>query len=150
MLRIICFFVFLLIAPALRAQELNNDPQGAVLCTWTKYVELISYGTVCGFDADTGLQPVLADAIARMDKFITENSGITQSQLNEKKNLVLIHQKEEAARATPNDLAKACSGLDSFIGGAYLKLKDTDPEQIRAGIARLLAVPRKPVMEPCS
>jgi hypothetical protein len=128
----------------------TSDPHGAVLCIWSIYVQLQDFGTICGFDPDTGLQPVLAESIIRMDKFITANSDITQQQLDDKKKALLTSDRDRASKSDQDELRKVCAGEgEGGVPAVYRKLAATDPEHIRWEITKLLEIPRKPVMEPC-
>jgi hypothetical protein len=127
-----------------------SDSHGAVLCIWSIYVQLKDFGTVCSLDPNSGLQPLLNESIARMDKFITDNSDITQKQLDDKKKELLASDQEKAAKSDKDELQKICTGDgQGGVPGAYKKLQATDPERIRQAITKLLEIPRKPVMDPC-
>jgi hypothetical protein len=130
--------------------ELRGDPRGAVLCIWTIYVDLKTIGRVCGFDQESEFEKVLAESIDRMDKFITANSTITQGELQRKKDQELSSMREQMEKVGPALSQAGCQGKIKSAGiEMYRVFEVQGAEKIRQDISELLAVPRKPVFNPC-
>ncbi len=115
--------------------QFENDPQGAVLCIWGLYLELTATVSVCKLPR-TATDDAMDAAIVSMDAFIKENSSLhpTTEMLEDFK-----------ARATAHVTASSRVCLNPDITA----FRAASPQDIREGTARLLAVPREPVMNPC-
>jgi hypothetical protein len=83
------------------------------------------------------------EAIAAIDEFILANSSLhpTRPVLEEFKRRAA--EQDLASVVGKQGLEKACSSRD------LERFRSIDPDQIRTGIKKLLAVPREPVMNPC-
>ena len=117
------------------------DPHGAVLCVWYIYLEIKAVGDRCFRDDASEFPKLLNEAIEQLDTFIVENAPIARPEL-------------EAAKAKYLGSRNPVCRPDSKNGQLqmYEHLRDSinrDVAGFRASLAKLLAVPRKPVMNPC-
>lgn len=130
------------------------DPHGGVLCIWQMYLAAAAVGEMCFPGEDAPPKDVLRESIGKMDAFIIANDPATAEQIAEAKSKIhemtglsrLIAEAREREPGTPICRSKALRGPVGFL---YERIRRQDPETMRAGIAQLLAVPRKPVLSPC-
>jgi hypothetical protein len=122
-------------------QFATDKGAGAVLCAWSVYLSVRRQTTACAFSR----QPVddtIEEAITAIDGFIIANSSLhpTREMLEDFKR-----------RAGEADLRYARQlGMQKYCANDLTQhLRSQTPDQIRASIKELLAVPREPVMNPC-
>lgn len=120
--------------------SVDNSGHGAVMCSWTIYVEMSAAMDVCP-DPDPRFKEELTSAIDRIDDFIVANSPlpVTKAAIEER-------QKAEMARTAKLGAARLCSGDFAQL---LAKLRATPREKFRHEVDDLLSVPRPPVMNPC-
>lgn len=120
------------------------DRDAAVLCLWKEYVNLHNAADYCFPDSERELREDFADAVERFKDFIVANSlaPVTRSELNA---FVEKRRREMIARMPkPAAGAQRCPRLDYFAD-----YQADGHEKRRADVAKILAVPRPPVMNPC-
>ena len=120
------------------------DSDTAVLCVWTIYVGLHVAADYCFPDSERDLKEDFAGAIERFKDFIVANSltPVTRSDLDayvEKRRAELISHALKTPIGAPR-----CPKLDFFAD-----YQADGREKRRADVAKMLAVPRPPVMNPC-
>jgi len=114
---------------------------GAVLCGWSMYLSARTQTAACGFSR----QPVddaIDEAITAIDGFIIANSSLhpTREMLDDFK-----RRAEEAELGHTHQL-----GMQRYCENNFAqRFRRQSPDQIRASVRGLLAVPREPVMNPC-
>jgi hypothetical protein len=116
----------------------------AVLCFWDIYVNLKVGADYCFPDSERELKEDSADAVERFKDFIVANSltPITRDSLDayvERQRAELASRGPKTATGQPH-----CTKLDSF---EYFQTAGRDKR--RAEVAKILAVPRPPVLNPC-
>lgn len=124
-----------------RRHDPENDPRGAVLCYWTLYMGAEIAGERC-FPNDPFRDP-LKNAMNRMERFIIENKPTTQETID--------IAKQNFLGKTPNDYktnTKYCTKEDMAVS-TFTWLKNRGVAALDQEMSKLLAVPRKPVMNPC-
>jgi hypothetical protein len=120
--------------------EADTSGHGAVLCSWWFYLIVRARSAECGF-ARQPIDDALDEGIDAIDAFIVANSPdhVTRSILEEAKR-----------RVTESDLAGARRDRNAMCQHSLVvQLRKTDPDKLRADVKWLLAVPRKPVPNPC-
>jgi hypothetical protein len=120
------------------------DRSDAVLCFWDLYVNLKVGADYCLPDSEPELKEDFTDAVERIKTFIVANSltPVSRSDLDA---FVEKRRTEFLARVpkTPPGMPR-CARLDFFTD--YLA---DGREKRRADVAKILAVPRPPVLNPC-
>jgi uncharacterized short protein YbdD (DUF466 family) len=109
---------------------------GAVLCAWSIYIAIKETGSRCFANEDPEFKAALDDSIARIDQFITDNAPMTGEQFQ--------RYKQHATDFTNS--FDVCSRDYKMM---YEAMRKAGPNEIRDSTARMLAVPRKPAMNPC-
>ena len=124
-----------------RQFEHDTSGKGAVLCAWAIYLSVQTETAACGRVRNKS-DDAIDEAIVVIDQFILSNSSLkpTQPMLEDFKRRVAERDLNAARR---QGLKKFCE-----LGGTEPFRRFT-PEQIRASVKDLLAVPREPVMNPC-
>jgi hypothetical protein len=122
-------------------RQFESDKSGAVLCIWAIYLSVQARTTDCGF-ARRPVDDAIDESVSAMDEFILANSSLHPSRT------MLEGFKHEAAEGERSLALER--GLRTYceIGPTEL-LRSQSPDQIRATIKKLLAIPREPVMNPC-
>jgi len=120
------------------------DRADAVLCFWELYVKLKVGADYCFPDSERELKEDSADAVERFKDFIVANSltPVTRDSLDayvERQRAELASRGPKTATGQPH-----CTKLDFF---EYFQTAGRDKR--RADVAKILAVPRPPVMNPC-
>ena len=110
--------------------------QAGILCQWAIEMNVQATGEHCFNGRDIELQAAIKDSVDQIDAFIIKNEPTTPEKL--------AAQKEAARKMFAQ--SDYCSPTATQF---YEHFKAVSPEQIRSGTAALLAVPRKPTMEPC-
>ena len=114
---------------------------GAVLCAWSMYLSVRTQTTACAVSR----QPVddaIDEAITAIDGFIIANSSLHPTHE------MLEDFKRRAAEAELRHARQL--GMQKYCENNLAQhLRRESPDQIRASIKGLLAVPREPVMNPC-
>ena len=120
------------------------DQDTAVLCVWSEYVNLHIGADYCFPDGERELKEDFADAVEHFKDFIVANSltPVTRSDLDayvEKRRAELISRMSKTAGGAPR-----CPKLDFFVD-----YQADGRKKRRADVAKILAIPRPPVMNPC-
>ena len=110
--------------------------QAGILCQWAIEMNVQATGEHCFNGQDRELQAAIKDSVDQIDAFIIKNEPTTPEKL--------AAQKEAALNMFSQ--SGFCGPTSTQF---YERLKAVPPEKIRSGTAALLAVPRKPTMEPC-
>jgi hypothetical protein len=120
--------------------EADTSGHGAVLCSWWFYLIMRARSTACGF-ARQPIDDALDQGIDAIDKFIMANSPDhpTREVLEEAKRRVT----ESDIAGTRRDPKAMC---ENSLVADFRKSK---PAEFRDSVSWLLAVPRKPVANPC-
>jgi hypothetical protein len=137
-----------------RQPELDPpDPHGAVLCVWQIYVAAAEVGNMCFPQEGGHFKDVLRESIEKMDAFIISNSPRTAEQIAEEKRRIFdstgLSQLMARAREHEPDIPVCQSKAFGDALVLYEWMRKQDPQTMRADVAKLLAIPRKPVMNPC-
>ncbi|MBR0850271.1 hypothetical protein JQ543_21170 [Bradyrhizobium diazoefficiens] len=114
---------------------------GAVLCAWSMYLSVRTQTTACAVSR----QPVddaIDEAISAIDGFIITNSSLhpTHEMLEDFKRRA---GEAELRHARQLGMQKYCEN------NLAQHFRRQNPDQVRASVKGLLAVPREPVMNPC-
>src|SRR5665213_46800 len=122
---------------------LGVDRDTAVLCLWNEYVKLHVGADYCFPDSERELKEDFADAVERFKDFIVANSltPVTRGELDayvEKRRTELVSRMSKVPAGAPR-----CPKLDFFVD-----YQADGREKRRADVAKILAVPRPPVMNP--
>ena len=138
--------------PASQAEpRLEVDPHGAVLCVWSIYVAARHVGEVCLPGENGEFKQALDDSIELMDRFIMKNGPATREELEARKEfdraLLLKPSDDEKNSGRMSEICKSKVLTDARR--LYDGIKTVGTSEIRKGIEALLAIPRKPVMNPC-
>jgi len=126
--------------------KIDVSGKGAVLCMWSITVIVQAYARGCGWD-EVPTDDAIRASIAEMDAFILDNSltPVTQADLDRSKQAEMQRTLDFIAANTE----AACKrGEGEFADSAWAIRQET-PEQIAAGTADMLSLPREPVMNPC-
>jgi hypothetical protein len=118
----------------------GGDPHGAVLCVWGLYQLIQIVGEKCFPDEKSEFKNVIDEAIDKIDVFIMKNAPATREEIEKRK----AHDRE----AVGSD-SKLCDLERDSPMELYQGARRATPEEIRASVEKLLAIPRKPVMHPC-
>lgn len=120
--------------------------KGAVLCSWSITLSVQAYARGCGWEKVPADEAILA-SIAKIDAFILENSltPVTQADLERRKQ---AETQPLMDRITENADAVCKRGEGEFADLAWA-MRERSAEQIAAGTAEMLSIPREPVMNPC-
>jgi hypothetical protein len=126
------------------AGTVGMDKDTAVLCLWNEYVKLHVGADYCFPDSERELREDFAEAVERFKDFIVANSltPITRSALDafvEKRRTELLSQVPKTPTGAPR-----CPKTELFVD-----YQADGREKRRADVAKILAVPRPPVMNPC-
>lgn len=123
---------------------LGIDQDTAVMCVWTIYVGLHVAADYCFPDSEKELREDFADAVEHFKDFIVANS-LTPVRRSDLDAYVETRRKELLARASKLPAgAPRCARTDMFT-----HYQADGGEKRRADVARMIAVPRPPVMNPC-
>jgi hypothetical protein len=123
---------------------LGVDQDTAVLCLWNEYTKLHIGADYCCPDSEREMREDFADAVERFKDFIVTNSlgPVSRSNLDayvaKRRADFLAH----APRTEPG--APRCPKTDMFTD-----YQADGRAKRRAEVARILATPRPPVMNPC-
>jgi hypothetical protein len=122
-------------------RQFEHDKGGAVLCAWSIYLSVQAETAACGLTRRP-VDDAIDEAIVAIDEFILANSSLhpTRAMLEDFKHRAA---ESELSFARQRGLQKVCEGRDLEF------LRNPSPDQIRASVKELLAVPREPVMNPC-
>lgn len=127
----------------------QDTGDGAVLCGWSIYLSVQVVTEACGLERKP-VDDAIDEAILAMDEFILANSSLHPTRA------MLEDFKKRAAAATfpPEEWELDADGrprLCSTDGRHQIvdPLRGMEPERIRTTVAKILAVPREPVMNPC-
>jgi hypothetical protein len=94
-------------------------------------------GRVCYPGEDEAFQSALDESLARIETFILENSSMSAAELAQSKQKYIDRER---------DRSQLCGGDGQTL---YEGLRSRGGEALRSSTAKLLSVPRKPVMNPC-
>jgi hypothetical protein len=126
-------------AEAQQPQLDGPDPQGAVLCAWLIYVTLQAVGERC-FLGNSETIAAIDESIEKIETFVFVNAPATRDE---------IAAKRKHFRSLVIDApAPYCSDMGEPFK-MYRSMQAVGPTRIRNEVANLLAVPRKPVWNPC-
>ena len=114
---------------------------GAVLCAWSMYLSIRTQTTACSVSREP-VDDAIDEAITTIDGFIIANSSLhpTHEMLKDFKRRA---GEAELGRARQLGMQKYC---ENHLAQHFRR---QSPDQIRASVKGLLAVPREPVMNPC-
>jgi hypothetical protein len=120
------------------------DSDRAVLCAWNEYVTLLIGADYCFPNSERELKEDFADAVERFKTFIVANSltPVSRNDLDasvEKRRTEFLARMPQRPPGTPR-----CAKLDFFAD-----YQADGREKRRADVAKILEVPRPPVMNPC-
>lgn len=114
---------------------------GAVLCAWSIYLSIRTQTAACSV-AREPVDDAIDEAITAIDGFIIANSSLhpTHEMLRDFK-----HRAEESELKNARQ-----RGMQKYCENSFAQhLRRQGPDQVRASVKGLLAVPREPVMNPC-
>ena len=120
------------------------DRDTAVLCLWNEYTKLHIGADYCFPDSEREMREDFADAVERFKDFIVANSlqPVSRSDLDA---YVANRRADFLARAPRTEPgAPRCPRT-----GMFTDYQADGREKRRAEVARILATPRPPVMNPC-
>ncbi|MCP4381866.1 MAG: hypothetical protein GY798_10735 [Hyphomicrobiales bacterium] len=122
---------------------------GAVLCAWSIYLAVQTVTSACRLPPGP-VDDAIDEAIVAMDDFILAHSSLhpTRSMLdNFKGELAASRFPAVEWELDGKGLPRLCSsdGREQIVD----QVRSMQPDNIRARVAELLAVPREPVMNPC-
>jgi hypothetical protein len=120
------------------------DSDTAVLCAWKEYVNLHVGADYCFPDSERELREDAADAVEQFKNFIVANSlaPVSRGDLDafvEKRRAELMSHAPKTPVGAPR-----CPRLDFFVDW-----QADGRDKRRADVAKILAVPRPPVLNPC-
>ena len=121
--------------PPLGKPNPEDLKHGAVLCSWSIYLAVRAIGDICYPQEDKKFRNTLDQEIARIDKFIMDNTPATPDDLE------ILRQ-----RLTFQYPASVCNGDGRKF---YEMLRNLGSEKMHQSVTKLLSVPRKPAMNPC-
>jgi hypothetical protein len=124
--------------------SIDQSGLGAVLCIWKLYVDALLAARACFPDSRNEVKEDLAHAVDAMNDFIVANNPdpVTKSGLE------TYIAKRDAEKFSP--MPSRLVGTPQCPDGTLLAgIEKESREQRRAGIVKLLSVPRPPVMNPC-
>jgi hypothetical protein len=124
-----------------RAGTIGTDSDSAVLCVWDIYITEKLGADYCYPDSEHELKEDMTDALERLKDFIVANSisPVTRAELD-----ASVQRKFTQTFAKPPNPpnAERCrEHFQAFISAGR--------ESRRAALAKILAVPRPPVLNPC-
>lgn len=123
---------------------LGVDRDTAVLCLWNEYTKLHIGADYCFPDNEREMREDFADAVERFKDFIVANS-LTSVRRSDLDAYVAKRRADFLAQAPKADPgAPRCPRTDLFTD-----YRADGREKRRAEVARILATPRPPVMNPC-
>jgi hypothetical protein len=125
------------------------DPHGAVLCIWTIYIHLKTIGDRCFPDDASEFPELLNEAIERMDKFIMDNGPATRAEIDESKAKSRAYIANDRSICTRSESHPLLGMYEAMQSGTRYLPPETVREAFRESITKLLAIPRKPVLNPC-
>jgi hypothetical protein len=117
----------------------RDQGAGAVLCIWSIYLTVQTDTAACGWPRQPA-DDAIDEAIAVIDEFILANSSLhpTSAMLEDFK-----RRAAESHLSFVRRRGRSCESRD------VEHFRSSSPDQIKASIKTLLAVPREPVMNPC-
>jgi hypothetical protein len=122
-------------APPLGKPNPEDLKHGAVLCSWVIFLAVRAIGDTCYPQEDEKFRKTLDQEIARIDKFIMDNTPATPEELEIlRRRLTVVYP------------ASVCNDDGRKF---YELLRNRGPEKIHQSVTSLLSVPRKPAMNPC-
>lgn len=125
--------------------EVDRSGKGAVLCSRLLTIHVRELAQRCHPDAAKEFIATADWAIGQIDRFIIENSAVTQARLDEDR---AAYAKSKFPASAPRE--RICQRANLDPGREYyLSLKPADFEKIREQTREQLSVPRKPLMNPC-
>ncbi|MBA2919943.1 hypothetical protein [Sphingomonas sp. CGMCC 1.13658] len=113
----------------------EDAENGAVLCSWMINLEMKAIGEKCHPD-DKDIDAALGDALRDIHAFIAANSSTSQAEI-------------EAAARQRIEMAKREAICVGDGENMYQLLHREGAREIRERTAKMLAVPRPPVLNPC-
>jgi hypothetical protein len=120
---------------------LGMDSDTAVLCAWDSYISAKLGADFCFPDSEPELREDLADALERFKDFIVANS-ISPVQRDE---LDVYAQRKFARTFAKPPSPPNAERCQNYLG----EFKARGREKRREDVAKILAVPRPPVLAPC-
>jgi len=114
----------------------EDAEHGAVLCTWMIVVEMKATSEKCHASESPAIDAALADTLSDIHRFVAANSPTTVSEIQ-------AQATQRIAQAKTEDI---CSGDGEQM---YQAIRARGAPALRQSTARMLAVPRPPVMNPC-
>ncbi|HYD06061.1 MAG TPA: hypothetical protein VEC60_10055 [Reyranella sp.] len=140
-LAIACIGFVLTATPAV-AQEIDTTGKGAVLCAWQIFQTVRNVIDACAPGEFQALRSDMSWAIDATNDFIAANSPqpVTKAELEA---VVARDAERDRARFT----SASCPTLREQWIESWSSV--TMGEPFRRGVADMLSVPRKPVMNPC-
>src|SRR5579864_3065831 len=124
-----------------QTERIDADQRSAALCVWEIYSTLQIVGDLCGVDPADPFQSALTDSVSRLERFITANTKIPQSELDSGKRRKLKKEQTDKARYSPTEIVERCAGHGSDGAAMYQELRVRDPAEIRREIGRLMEIP---------
>jgi hypothetical protein len=123
--------------------KMEADPHGAVLCGWAIYVQVQAIGDRCFPNDKSEFSMFLNESIERMDAFIIENAPALREEVETAK----ANLRSQIVDHHPTLCDASSQNEDPFR--VYKHFRAQNLADLRRGIDKALAVPRKPVMNPC-
>ena len=125
--------------------SIDQTEFGAVMCTWSFYVDFMLSADACFPDSRVELKAHLAYAVNAMNDFIVANSldPVKKADLED----YIAKRRRENFSHTPSRLIGT---PQCHLSALLMGFEKTTPEEWRAAIDKLLSVPRPPVMNPCT
>lgn len=111
---------------------------GSILCSWWIELQMKLTSDWCFPKEDSELKAALGESIEKIDRFIMDNMPMTQEEFADFKQRTVSGLSGMHACSAPN--------LNLY---ERIRHAPVDREAMRAATAKLLAVPRKPVANPC-
>jgi len=122
----------------------SDNGDTAILCAWQIYVDLKLASDICFPNSEPELKSDLADAVEALKNFIVANS-LTPVARTDLDAFVQKRWTEKFSR-----VPKSVAGTEKCPMRDWLADFQKDgQEKRRADVAKMLAVPRPPVMNPC-
>jgi hypothetical protein len=128
--------------PALAEAPPPPDPHGAVLCAWHIYLRVKDIGESCLSDEQSDFKQLLAQSVEKIEAFIMANGPASQKEIDEARARI----RADTAMFQHRLGYEVCRPAERDL---YRHVEAQGLSAMRDYITKLLAVPRKPVMNPC-
>jgi len=149
-LRRFSFLPFTMAASLAFADQPSAPEGGSPLCVWEIYVTLLTYADLCGLDQDNDRRAALQESVDLVGRFIIDNSDITGAILAETRARILAERSDYHRTSLENGVDQCDPAPEDTAGNVYRHMASHQSlDELRAWIARFVAVPRDPHQGGC-